>query len=375
MPKKQKLLARIESELLLDEHARSLLVKKIKHRKVVILSLVGVISVFIAILITSLLWYNNQLLPVDSTSGSTKTVVIEKGLGPLEISQKLKNEKLIRSTVAFDIYTRINGSRNNLQAGSYKISQKSSLAEIIDQLTGGKVVTFNITFYPGDTLSGHIKQLAKAGYSSGEIETALRNYDTSLALFDTKPSGTDLEGYIHGETYKFAQGTSVDEILTETFKHYSDNIQQFDLVKQYANQGLTLFEGITLASIVQKEVFGSKNADPTDDQKKVAQVFLSRLNSGMTLGSDVTYQYIADKLGIERSPNLDNPYNTRKYTGLPPGPIATPSLSALRAVASPADTDYLFFLSGDDDITYFARTNYEHLQNISNHCKVKCSIY
>lgn len=375
MPKKQKLLARIESELLLDEHARSLLLRKIKHRKVVILSLVGVLSVFIAIILTSLFWYSNQLSPVDSVNGLTKTVVIEKGLGPLEISQKLKNEKLIKSNVAFDIYTRLNGSRNKLQAGSYKISQKSSLAEIIDQLTDGKVVTFNITFYPGDTLSKHIKQLEKAGYTSNEIDTALKNYDSNLTLFNTKPTGTDLEGYIHGETYKFALGTSVDEILAETFKHYSDNIKDYDLVKQYANQGLTLFEGITLASIVQKEVFGSKNADPTDDQRKVAQVFLSRLNNGMTLGSDVTYQYIADKLRIERSPDLDNPYNTRKYIGLPPGPIATPSVSALRAVANPADTNYLFFLSGDDDITYFARTNNEHQQNIINHCKVKCSIY
>ena len=94
----------------------------------------------------------------------------------------------------------------------------------------------------------------------------------------------------------------------------------------------------------------------------------------MPLGSDVTYQYIADKTGVTRDPNLDSPYNTRRYAGLPPGPIATPGLSALQAVAEPEDSDYLYFLSGDDHVTYYGRTLKEHEANIANHCKVKCQI-
>jgi UPF0755 protein len=91
------------------------------------------------------------------------------------------------------------------------------------------------------------------------------------------------------------------------------------------------------------------------------------------MGSDVTYQYVADKLGVARDPNLDSPYNTRRFDGLPPGPISSPGLTALKAVAAPANTDYLFFLSGDDDVTYFARNDAEHQANITNHCAVKCS--
>jgi len=93
----------------------------------------------------------------------------------------------------------------------------------------------------------------------------------------------------------------------------------------------------------------------------------------MTLGSDVTYQYIADKLGLVRDPKLDNPYNTRKYAGLPPGPISSPGLTALLAVAKPIDTKYYYFLSGDDGKTYYAVNASEHQENISKYCKVACS--
>lgn len=90
------------------------------------------------------------------------------------------------------------------------------------------------------------------------------------------------------------------------------------------------------------------------------------------LGSDVTYHYVADKLGVERNYLLDSPYNTRINTGLPPGPIAVPGLSALNAVADPQKTDYLFFLSGYDDVTYFGKTEADHNNNIRNHCQQKC---
>ena len=94
----------------------------------------------------------------------------------------------------------------------------------------------------------------------------------------------------------------------------------------------------------------------------------------MTLGSDVTYQYIADKLGIERDYNLDSPYNLRLYAGLTPTPISTPGVSALTAASNPGVNDYLYFLSGDDGKTYFGSTNVEHEQNIVDHCQEKCKI-
>jgi UPF0755 protein len=138
-------------------------------------------------------------------------------------------------------------------------------------------------------------------------------------------------------------------------------------VAKFKTRGLTLYQGITLASIVQRESGGG-------DEAQIASVFYNRLRIDMVLGSDVTYQYAADKAGVPRDVNLDSPYNTRRYPGLPPGPIAAPGLRALLGVANPAQTDYLYFLSGDDDVTYYGTTLAEHEKNIADHCKEKCQI-
>ena len=162
--------------------------------------------------------------------------------------------------------------------------------------------------------------------------------------------------------------------MTRTFDEYEDVIKQNDIVSGLQKQGLTLYQGITLASIVQREVTNPTPSKVSDDQRQVARVFLNRLAAGMTLGSDVTYQYAAKKLGVTPSPTLDSPYNTRTHTGLPPGPIAVPGVGALVAVASPASNNYLFFLSGDDGVTYYATTDAQHEQNIQQHCQKKCSV-
>jgi UPF0755 protein len=261
--------------------------------------------------------------------------------------------------------------------GTYRLSPGQSIPQIVAHLVSGKVDEFSIIFYPGatlvDTTTTDKKKrldvttmLAQAGYSQQEISVALKKTYNS-PLFEGKPAGSDLEGYVYGDTYNFNAGASLEEVLQRTFDEFAKVVRDNDLVAGFQQQGLTLYQGITLASIVQREVNGA-------DQKQVAQVFYSRLKAGITLGSDVTYQYAADKLGIARDVNLDSPYNTRRYTGLPPGPIASPGLSALQAVATPASGDYMFFLSGDDGITYFARTEAEHQANIKNHCAVKCSV-
>ncbi|MNR22340.1 putative aminodeoxychorismate lyase [compost metagenome] len=160
--------------------------------------------------------------------------------------------------------------------------------------------------------------------------------------------------------------------MQRTFDEFYAAIDKSNLIAGLAAQNLNLYQGITLASIIQREVAMPKGNEPSLDQKQVAQIFLKRLSIGMMLGSDVTYQYAADKEGLERDTNLDSPYNTRRYTGLPPGPISAPGLTALVAVANPAPGEYLFFLSGDDDVTYFGITEEDHQRNIEQHCAKKC---
>ena len=344
----------------------------------VILIIAGItLIIIIGLLASAYIWYNAQLKPVGNDKAQLKEIVIPPGSTSGQIGKQLEKQLIIRSSIAFDIYIRLAGKNNVLQAGSYRLSPADTVPQIIEHFVKGSVDTFNITFFPGATLTDTITKsdsnkfdvttvLKKAGFSDDEIKLALEEtYDSPL--FADKPAGTSLEGYVYGQTYNFNTGSTVQDILKRTFAEYYKVVQQEKLVQGFARHNLNLYQGITLASIIQRE------ASSPQDQKQVAQVFYSRLAIDMTLGSDVTYQYIADKTGVQRSPDLDSPYNTRRFPGLPPGPIATPGLTALQAVASPATGDYLYFLSGDDNVTYFAVTNAEHESNIVDHCKVKCS--
>lgn len=341
-------------------------IKKKLPKKALFWSGIGAIVLVVGLLASAIIWYSVELSPVDSKSDELVKVTIPKDSTPNEIGAILKEKKVIRNEQAFAIHTRLSSTQNKLQAGGYRLSPADSTPEIVSHLTSGNTDSFDITFLPGATLKENRAVLIKAGYSTSEIDAALdASYDSPL--FEGKPASADLEGYIYGETYKFAADASVSDILQEIFEFYAQVIKDNDLKAKFASHDLSVYQGITLASIIQREAIGG-------DEAQIAQVFYSRMAEGMTLGSDVTYQYIADKTGVARDPNLDSPYNTRRYAGLPPGPISAPGKAALLAVANPAAGDYLFFLSGDDNVTYYGRTVAEHEANIRDHCKVKCSI-
>jgi len=333
-------------------------------------------SVIVGIIVSTIIWFNVQLSPVNSESIQLIKVIIASGSTSDQIGKELEKQSIIRSSSAFDIYLRVFSKSNILKAGTYRLSPAETVSDIVEHLSKGAVDQFSITFYPGATLVDNYTKpgqkkydvttmLQNAGFTDQEIQSALnKTYDSPL--FKDKPAAADLEGYIYGETYNFNTGATVEEIFKGVFAEFYDKIVENKLIASFASRGLNLYEGITLASIVQRE------ANTADDQKQVAQVFYSRLAIDMALGSDVTYEYIADKTGVPRDTNLDSLYNTRRYPGLPPGPIAAPGISALLAVAQPAKTDYLYFLSDSEGKLYFAYTLAEHEANIVNYCKEAC---
>lgn len=354
--------------------------QKKSKKKVIIWSAVGFFGLLFIALGGLFAWYNVQLSAVDAADTSVKVVAIESGSAPATIAQKLEDEGVIRSSTVFLWYTRIQGVQNSLQAGAYRLSPSESTPEIVEHLTSGRVETFNVTLYPGATLTDNSNKdeskkydvttaLRRAGYTDEEITAGLQaDYsDYDATLFRGRPAGADLEGYVYGETYNVSADATVEDVLRTSFDHFWKVIEENGLEAKYEAQGLNLYQGITLASIIQRESGG-------DDKETIAQVFFTRYREGGVLGSDVTYQYITDKLGVPRDINYDSPYNTRINPGLPPGPIASPGEASLIAVGSPASTDYRYFLSGDDDVTYFARTYEEHQANIRNHCQEKCQI-
>ena len=240
------------------------------------------------------------------------------------------------------------------------------------QINENSVFSFHIS--PGETIFDVKKKLIAIGYTEEEVEAAFSaNYD--FDFLKERPAGATLEGYLYGETYEFYKDSSVKDIIKKYLSGMGEVIISNNLEEKYANRGLSLHEGVTLASVVQKEA-------NTPDQPTVAQVFLTRLDNGIMLGSDVTVSYALDVLDPDRSEYADNQaaltidscYNTRLYAGLPCGPISNPGLSALLAVAEPSDSSYLYFLTGDDGMMYYSYTEEEHVQNVYEHCQTLCNI-
>lgn len=338
-------------------------------------------------------WYLSDLDAVDAGNHETVRFEIKEGMSFSEVTRQLQLRGLIRSELAFTTYARLNG-KQHVQASTCSLTKSLSAAAILDRLAAGCHDFVSITFYPGATLEKprykpahatidqdgmYIKgRLLAAGYSEQDINAALKK-DYEGALFAGKPSGTSLEGYVFGETYYVAKDASVEEVLKETFAQMQSVIQKNDIEAKFRAQGLTLYQGITLASIVQREL--NCEGKPTEERKQrcysyqqsIAQVFLKRYKEGISLGSDVTFIYAADQLNVYPSVDLDSPYNTRNRVGLPPGPIASPGELALKAVANPSQTDFLYFIAGDDGLIYFAKDLAGHEANIRQHCQQLCA--
>lgn len=279
----------------------------------------------------------------------------------------------------------LGGATIALKIRDFKRAERE--AEYAKQEAAMKAKTFSFTIRPGETIfdiKKHLLEVNRNGesaegemlpnYTEAEIDEAL-NASYDFDFLAGRPEGSNLEGYLYGETHEFYGSTSVKEIITKYLEGMSQVISENDLASKYSARGLSLHEGITLASIVQKE-------SPGPEMAHVAQVFLTRLDYGWKLGSDVTVTYALDVVDPNRTTYQDNQaaltidscYNTRLYAGLPCGPIANPGITALLAVANPADSTHLYFLTGDDGVMYYSYTEAEHNRNAYLHCQNLCNV-
>lgn len=326
-----------------------------------------------------------------------QTIEISAGESVKQIANNLKQADLIRNPLAFELYARINNLHTKLKTGKYSFRKTMSARAIAKQLVNGVVSSdvFNLTILPGTNLlgdkgksqTGIIHQFRTLGYSEEEINQALtKHYDNpvlkGLYADETKlsnpeiPAKLALEGYLYGETYQFYNHEKLENVITTILNQFNDVVVSNQLEEKFKARGFTLREGVILASIIQKEA-------RTEDMPGVSMVFQNRRRLGIALGSDVTATYAADITGIDRT-NATNAdilavnslYNTRKFPGLPPGPIAVPSKAALLAVAEPdsSKASMLYFLTGDDGLMYYSSTDAEHNQKIRDHCQKLCKV-
>lgn len=330
--------------------------------------LVAAAVLFLVLVVATLaIWrfYDQNLKPVSS-QGKPQTITIDSGTSPGKIAGLLHDHGLIRSAWTFEAYVRREGVGGYLQAGTYSLSPAQSVPAIVAQLTHGRVSTRLVTILPGQRLDQIRQSLINDGFSEADVDAALQPsaYENNAALVD-KPVGNSLEGYLYPDSFQRSSDTKATTIVQESIAEMQSHLTP-DLRAAFAKEGLSTYQGIILASIIEKEV--SNQAD----RSQVAQVFLKRLNMGMTLGSDVTAIYGSRLAGQGTSLHYDTPYNTRIHTGLPPTPISNVDNNALQAAAHPANTDWLYFVAGDDGVTHFSKTLEDHQALTQQYCHKLC---
>jgi UPF0755 protein len=291
--------------------------------------------------------YFENLKPVSSVSKKPQLITIEKGASVEAIARQLKQAGLIRSPWAFKLYVSSKNVREALEAGTYSFDASQSVSELVSQLTRGKVATNLVTIIPGQNLTQIRETLIHHGFKANEVDEALdpASYPNTPALVDL-PAGASLEGYIYPDSYQKTAATHPKEIITEALGEMQRHLTP-DLRAAFAKQGLSPYQAVVLASIVEQEV------SSPGDRTQVAQVFLRRLREGMALGSDIAGY-------------------THSNLGLPPEPVGNVSANALDAVAHPATTDWLYFVAGDDGVTHFTHTLQEHEAAAQQYCHRLC---
>lgn len=339
--------------------------RSLPFRPLIIIGIVLVI-LFSGLGYVAVRYRNNNLKPV-STNQTTVTITIPTGSSLSDVSMLLKKNNLIRNEWVFKQYVRSKGLQDKILAGTYALKPSQSVSDIVEILTEGRVDNELVTIKPGQRLDQIKQTFINAGFSVKETEEAFEpaQYEGHPALVD-KPRGANLEGYLYPESFQKDGTTKPTQIITSSLDEMQKRLTP-ELRAQFAKRGLSVYQGITLASVIEKEV------SVISDKALVSQVFYKRLSMDMGLESDPTAFYGAIIAGQEPSLRYDSAYNTYLVKGLPPGPISNVTQESLRAAANPANTDWLFFVAGDDGKTYFSKTLAEHEVNIDRYCKKLCN--
>lgn len=291
---------------------------------------------------------------------NVKEINVERGMGSYSIAKELKESGVIGSELLFKVYSKVTGE-HVYQVGLHSLNSSMSYGEITRQLESAPMNAEQQVLIPeGYELRQIADTLEECGLINrdvfmSEVQSGVFDYD----FIDKIPERDNrLEGYLFPDTYTFSKNETEHEIIDKMLANFK---KQVIPVYEASGTTLTLDEVVTLASVIERE------AANDDERAKVSSVLTNRLNIGMKLESCATVQYILSErknvLSIEDT-QIESPYNTYKYSGLPRGPIASPGIHSVTAAIYPESTDYLYFLaSADGSYSLFAKTYEEHLEN------------
>jgi UPF0755 protein len=327
-------------------------------KRLVVFSLILVI-----LLAVSLFWeYRRLTRPYRGFASPEVFVYLPSGIGEGEIARRLAWAGVVPDPWTFRVAVRLAHVNRRLEAGEYRFVDAATPGEVARRIARGDVFTRVVTIPEGLTILEMAPIVERSGFgSAADFETAAADAALVASL---DPGATSLEGYLFPSTYSLprsATATDVVHVMLGHFEHVFD-----PALRQAADaRHLTVREVVTIASLVEKETARAS------ERPLVAAVYWNRLRAGMPLQCDPTVIYALMRAGrwdgnIRRADlQIDSPYNTYRYPGLPPGPIASPGRASLEAAIHPADVSYLYFVSRNDGTHVFASTLAEHNRNVA----------
>lgn len=316
--------------------------------------LISLLTIILLIGIGFGFWIWNQFQPVSSQINKLQTFEIKKGSSVRTIAKNLKESNLIKNELVFLGYVKYKDLGGKLQAGVYEISPNLNVAQVAHSLLLGK----------NDVSFTCLEGWRREEIANALLDLNLANYSKEEFLKLTQ----DLEGYLYPNTYTFSKNIKTNdivEILTDTFEKETKDL---DWTKTDLSKG----EVIVLASILERE------ARDYQQKQKIADLLLRRLDQAIMLQVDASLQYMKGNEREEKNywgdvynvdKELDSPFNTYMYLGLPPSPICNPGIESIKAVLDPISNDYLFYLHAPDGSIYFAEDYQGHQKNIENYLR------
>ena len=291
-----------------------------------------------------------------STHAQPQTIKIDKGASLRHIATQLDRMGLIRNARMFIIYAALLHKGAHLQAGEYELQSTMSIAQIVDIMRKGGVIHHTLTIPEGFTVRDIATLIETKKLGKGQRILSLTRDQTFIASLGLSVSS--LEGYLFPETYHVPRDISEHDLLALMVRTLEMRYTA-DIAAKGRNLDMTRHEVLTLASLVETE------AQVDTERPLIAAVFHNRLQRGMRLQSDPTVIYALGERfdgNIRKADlNIDSPYNTYRYAGLPPGPIANPGQRAIEAAVSPPSVDYLYFVAtGKNGMHQFSLTLREH---------------
>lgn len=314
-----------------------------------------------------LLWYDGLLTRPLDVNGSEQRFTVDAGESVDSIANRLEEVGLIRDAGAFRAYLIYAGLDTSIQSGEYKLSTKMSAIEMARELQDATPEEVNFVILPGWRMEEIAASLPTSGLAITPDEflnAARRPYPD----YDFLAGATTTEGFLFPDTYIVPRGVTVDLFVNGLLRNFGLHLTS-DLTNEFQRKGLTIYQAVTLASLVERE------AVHDEEKPLIASVYLNRYAMNMKLDADPTVQYALGYSFVQQSwwtspltlidLQVNSPYNTYINVGLPPTPIANPSIEALRAVAFPAESKYLYFRAKCDGSGFhdFSETFDEHLAN------------